>query len=137
MGFNSNKGKRKHYTQMTSLEKDIVWRKIKKVRNRDWVVTGHTLRRLAEKNINASKRDIISTLYNSRIIEYRIAYNKVERDWDERVILRSNAKVNGRYNLNVVFSLTTMRVITVWLNHTLDNHKTLDWSIYSLDMKII
>lgn len=131
-------GRRKHVSQMTAREQSVIWKRLKDVQEYEWELIPHALDRLEEKGIRASKQDVISTIYNSSIIEYRIVHNsKVENGIDERVILRSKSVVNDRYNLNVVFSLTTKRIITVWKNHVKDRHKTLDWSIYSSDMEVL
>lgn len=133
-------GKRKHMSQMTDAEINLIRKKLSKVQNDDWKLTGHALDRLTEKSIRATKQDIISTIYNSHIIEYRIVRNRNRNSksrYDERVILRSKSVVNGSYNLHAVYSLTNKVIVTVWLNHVRDWHSTLDMSIYSKDMKII
>lgn len=130
-------GRRKHVSQMTNEEKSVIWKRLNDVQEYEWKMTGHALDRLVEKGIKATKHDVVSTVYNAEIIEYRIVHNARFNSIDERVILRSKAIVNGSFNLNVVFSLTNKRIITVWNNHVKDLHSTLDWSIYSADMKVV
>ncbi len=130
-------GKRKHASQMTDREKQIIWKKLKGVQLSAWKPTNHTLERLEEKGIEATIDDLKSTIYNSDIVEYRITYNKRTRQYDERVIVRAKSIVNRCYNLNVVFSITNKKIVTTWINHINDFHTTLDWSIYSEDMQVI
>lgn len=127
-------GKRKHHSHMTEQEKVGLFIRLKSIQK--WGIVSHALQRLEEKGIEATYDDIISTIFNSEVIEYRIVHNPVIKGCDERVILRAKAIVNRCYNLNVVYSLTCEKVITVWINHIKDRHKTLDWSLYDPDMKV-
>lgn len=127
-------GKRKHRSQLTQQELDSLHGRLQDVT--DWGISHHALDRLEKKNIHATYDDIISTIFNCAIIEYKIDYNKKMNRCEERVVVRGLALTNKFYNLNVVYSLTNERVITVWLNHINDNHDTLDWSIYDESMKV-
>ena len=127
-------GQRKHSSQMSESEKSLVIEKLKSVKA--WFMSGHALDRINEKGINATLDDVISTIYNANIIEYKIDYNSRSNRCDERVVLRSRAIANEEYNLNVVYSITNKSIVTVWLNHVEDKHDTLDWSIYSEGMKV-
>lgn len=128
-------GKRKHHSQMTKREKAGLFNRLKSVQN--WGILKHALERLEQKGIDATYDDIVSTIYYSEIIEYRIVHNPAIRKYDERVILRSKAIVNRCYNLNVVFSLTDKKIVTVWMNHIRDRHKTLRWELYDANMKVL
>ncbi|AZU99010.1 hypothetical protein PQE68_gp095 [Bacillus phage vB_BanS_Sophrita] len=132
-----NSGKRKHGSQLTQDERLGLLKRLKEVREEQWVLIPHALDRLVEKEIRATKEDIVSTIKHCAIIEYRIVYNERRKMYEERVILRAKAMVNRSYNLNVVFSLTTKRIVTVWINHYRDRHATLDWSIYDKDMEVL
>lgn len=125
-------GKRKHASQMNRNEKRILWARLREIKAKEWGVKIHALDRIEEKGINATRQDLISTIHNSEIIEYKI--DDCRFGYDERVLVRANALVNGDYNLNVVYSLTTKDVITVWINHIDDKHETLDWAIYDENM---
>ena len=127
-------GKRKHASQLTVHEERALMKRLLQVEEWQWTMKQHALDRMEQKGVKASKRDVISTIYHSKIIEYKIdrAYQKC----DERVVLRSKAFVNGDNNLHVVYSLTNNEIISVWMNHKDDRHSTLDWSIYSDDMKV-
>lgn len=129
-------GKRKHCTQMKPYEVNNLWSRLKRVRDDEWKVDVHAFDRINEKGIQATREDMISTILNASIVEYKIDYDKKRNQYDERVILRSNTIVNGCYNLHVVFSLTNKRIKTVWINHVKDFHSTLDWSLYNPKMKV-
>lgn len=123
---------------MNEHEKNGLFERLKSVEKNGltWRMSGHTLDRLSEKNIKATYQDLTSMIHNAKVIEYKIDYNEFLRAPEERVVLRANAIVNQRYNLNVVYSLTNRKIITVWVNHIRDLHTTLDWSIYDKDLKV-
>lgn len=127
-------GKRKHVSQMKAYEEKNLWNRLKRVE--DWKVNKHAFDRIKEKGINATREDMISTIFNATMIEYKIDYDKKNNKYDERVVLRAKAIVNKCYNLNVVYSLTDNRIVTVWINHIKDKHETLDWSVYNPKMKV-
>lgn len=127
-------GKRKHGSQLQQEETDIISNRLKSFDN--WYMSGHALDRIIEKGIKATYDDVVSTIDNATIIEYKIDYNERSNRCDERVLLRANAVVNEVYNLNAVYSITRGVVVTVWINHINDKHDTLDWSIYDADMKV-
>lgn len=131
-------GKRKHCSQMLEPEINGLFARLKSVEKsgRKWLMAGHALDRLHEKGINATYDDVVSTIHNASIVEYKIDENKFTGRAEERVVLRANAIVNRSYNLHVVYSLSEGRIITVWINHIKDYHSTLDWSIYSSEMKV-
>lgn len=132
-------GKRKHSSQMTEMEVTGIFNRLKSVEENGlkWRMAGHTLDRLTQKGIEADYYDIVSTIHNATIIEYKIDENKFKGGTpEERVVLRSKAVVNRMYNLHAVYSLTERRIITVWINHIKDHHATLDWSIYDAEMPV-
>jgi len=132
--MNKYVGKRKHGSQLKQHEITKLFNRLKDVEQ--WKFSHHALDRLVEKGINATYDDIVSTIQNSEIIEYKINYNGRVNRCEERVVLRAKAIVNGEYNLNVVYSLATSCIVTVWINHINDNHRTLDWSIYDEKMQV-
>lgn len=127
---------RKHYSQMNDTEINGLFKRIKSVDEKKWKLSYHALDRFKGKKIQADLNDCLSAIHNSTIIEYKIDFNKRYQKFDERIVLRANALVNGCYNLNAVYSLTTNTIVTVWLNHVKDRHDTLKWEIYSADMKV-
>jgi hypothetical protein len=131
------RGRKKHYSQMTKDEKDSLFARLRGIKG--WKLSNHSLDRLVEKNIHATYYDIVSTIHKSRIIEYHIVKMK-EKDVninDERVLLRSNAVVNGDYNLHVVYSITRKKIVSVWINKVDDIHSTIDMRDYDKNVKII
>lgn len=131
-------GNRKHVSQMTEKEINGLFNRLKSVEKsgKRWSVSGHTFDRISQKGINATYEDVVSAIHNATLIEYKIDQAKFSDGVDERVVLRSKEVVNKSYNLNVVYSLTNRKVITVWINHIKDKHATLNWDIYNKDMKV-
>ena len=129
-------GKRKHGSQLKKTEEIGLWSRLKSVNDSEWGIAPHAIERIAQKRIRATRQDIISTIHNANIVEYKIDFNKKIRTYDERVVLRSKSVIHNKYNLHVVYSLTSKDVISVWLNHINDYHKTLDWSIYDKNIKV-
>lgn len=131
-------GQRKHVSQMSKREIVGLFKRLKNVEKNGskWMMSGHALNRINEKGIQATYEDVVSTIHNATIIEYKIDENKYTGKPDERVVLRAKAVVNRNYNLNAVYSLTRKCIVTVWINHINDRHATLDWSIYNSKMKV-
>lgn len=127
------RGKKKHGSQMTTQEKEYIFKKLKSVKK--WIVSKHALERIEEKGINVTYKDVVSTIHNSKIIEYHVA--KFDNKDDIRVLLRGNAIVNRNYNVHFVYSLTRGKVVSSWLNEVTDTHKTLDWRDYDEKLYII
>lgn len=127
-------GQRKFVNQMTNQEIDGLFRRLRAVRSNEWRLSGHVFDRLEEKGISATRRDVVSTIHSSELLEYKI--DERYGVCDERVLLRANAIVNDSYNLHVVYSLTNKKVVTVWINHINDRHATLKMSLYTADMKV-
>lgn len=127
-------GKRKHGSQLQQVEIDSIFKRLKSVDS--WGMSTHALDRLVEKGIEATYDDIVSTIHNASLIEYKIDYLDRANRCDERVVLRSNAIVNRMYNLHVVYSLVQNRIVTVWMNKVDDLHDTLKWEIYDENMKV-
>jgi hypothetical protein len=127
------RGKKKHYTHMSNEEKEFLFKQLKGVKN--WDISYHALERIEKKGIKATYNDIISTIHNANIIEYHLT--KFEDEKDARILLRSKSLVNKCYNLHVVFSVTRQKVVSVWLNHIDDQHKTVDMRDYNKNVRIL
>lgn len=127
--------KRKHVSQMSVQEKDFIWKRLKGVKETDWKVVDHALERIGEKGIRVTIKDLVTTIYNAELIEYKTIdkWNGVQ----ERVVLRSKSVVNRNFNIHVVYNLTEKCIVTVWMNRIKDRHKTLDWSIYDAELKVL
>ncbi|AYP68138.1 hypothetical protein PQE75_gp006 [Bacillus phage vB_BcoS-136] len=127
-------GQRKHSSQLSQQEKELIWNRLYDVN--DWKVHFHALDRLEQKSIDATYEDLVTTIFNSDIVEYKIDYNRYINRCVERVVLRSKSIVNDRYNMHVVYDISSNMIITVWINHVKDFHRTLDWSLYNENMKV-
>lgn len=132
------KNKRIHGSQLKKPQEKRIWKALKSVEEsgKTWRIRNHAFDRVKEKGINATYDDMVSTIHNSSIIEYRIFFNSTYNRCEERVVLRSKEVVNRCFNLNVVYSLSANKIITVWLNHINDDHKNLDWSLYDENMRV-
>jgi hypothetical protein len=117
------------------LEENGLWKRLKKVEEWEWEIIDHALDRLKQKGIQANRQDILSTIHNATLIEYKIDRDD-KRQPDERVVLRSKVTVNRHYNLHAVYSLTNKRIISVWMNKIDDRHRTLNWDLYDKTMKV-
>lgn len=131
-------GKRKHVSQMCDREINSLFERLKDVerKGQTWRMTGHTLKRMNEKDIQVNFEDVVSMIHNADIVEYKIDENRFSGKPEERVVLVSKFVVNKNYRLKVVYSLTERRIITTWVNHVKDTHKTLDWNLYTNNMPV-
>ncbi|MFQ3543527.1 hypothetical protein Q7A53_05525 [Halobacillus rhizosphaerae] len=127
-------GQRKHLSQMQPKEIFGIYDRLKSVKH--WRVSTHTFDRIKEKKIDATKKDLVSIIHNSRIVEYRIIRNRYTDVLEERVVLESKPNVNRKYWIKVCYSLTENKIITTWMNDANDLHSTLDRGIYSKKMKV-
>ena len=126
------RGKKRHYSQMSKEEQDYLFSRLRNVKK--WHIGDHALEQMEKKGIDVTYNDIKSTIHTSKIIEYHVA--KVKNKEEERVLLRSNAVVNGKYNLHVVYGLGTKTIVSVWLNEVDDVHKTIDMNDYDKNVVI-
>lgn len=131
-------GKRKFCSQMTFDEIKGIFKRLRGVKSsgQKWRMSDHALDRVTEKGIRADYHDIVSVIYNSCIVEYKIDRNKITGLPEERVVLQSKAVVNRSYRLKVVFNITDNSIVTVWMNHLNDTHATLDWNLYDSEMPV-
>lgn len=129
-------GRRKHGSQLSLYEKEILRNRLMSVDKNEWGISSHAMYRLKCKRIMASLEDIVSIIPSSDIIEYGITFDG-ENSYEERVVLRSKKIFNYTYNLSATFSLTNKRIITVWLNGIYDTHKSLKWNKYDPSLKVL
>ena len=112
----------KHVVQMGSSEKNKCFSKVKRWRLGKWEVTGHTLSRIMEKEIEGVH--LAYTLIDFNIIEY-----KQMKSGNERIVIRSNMSFDG-FNVCIVLDVTEGVIVTAWKNKVSDTHRTLDLSKY-------
>jgi hypothetical protein len=110
---------RKHYTQMSTAERDAVLTFVRSIHNWDIYRNPHLIERMAEKNISAD--DIICVLRNGDIIEAH-----ANNFPDIRFVLRGNV---GSKDV-CVCGTKRGTVVTAWANRPFDRHRTLDKSQY-------
>jgi len=141
-------GKRKYYTQMTEEETQSL--KFRLLSRDKWKIGTHALKmieeRLQEKgnSVKFGKEFLRKPILNGRIIEYKVDLtvraDSPEPFYDERVLLKSMETVESdsgkQYTVNIVFSLSSNRVVTVWLNSVDFHHPDVDMSIYDENMYI-
>lgn len=129
-------GKRKHFTQLQESETDGLWKRLRSIGKQEWFLIDHVYDRLNQKGIKVDKKDIINTVDNAFIIEYKIDHHARMDKYEERVVLRSRRQIQGGHNLHVVYSLTDKKIVSVWTNHKSDMHFNLDWTKYDANMKV-
>ncbi len=127
-------GMRKHRSQFTQLELNSITSRLKSIER--WKLCHHALDRMRERQINVTYDDVVSTIHNCKVFEYKIDYHKKTNRCQERVGVLGNAVINHCYNLNVVYNLSNSQIVSAWLTRVDDLHYTLDWSLYNKDMKV-
>lgn len=112
----------KHVLQMNSSEIDKCFSKVKRWKLGEWKITGHTLSRIMEKEIE--ELHLAYSVIDFNIIEY-----KQMKSGNERIVIRSNMSFDG-FNVCAVLDVTKGVVVTAWKNRVSDTHRTLDLSKY-------
>lgn len=151
-GFNraSKNQIKKHISQITDLEKELLTKRLKNIDLDSLELSEHLLSKL-HTNFN---EDIIKNILKDndiikKIIEFNINKDKKGNVYDCRILIRDNNiyKVNllnyitGKEethpaNICFVYSLTFNRIITVYWNKSNDNHSTINMSQYkNIDIK--
>ena len=76
-------------------------------------------------------------IYKPYIIKALHNYNIIEFNCDKgcKVVIRST--VNDKYNLCMSIDIINNSLVTIWINSTTDNHRTIDMSNYNnkIDIK--
>lgn len=138
----TNKQVKKHYTQMTMIEKEFLKNKLHNLNKENIYVSKH----LANKFIGYSL-DIVKELpFRDDVIDLIIEFNSTPMNEyiDKRVLLRTNESyivdINGvleECNLCIVYSIINGKIITAYWNLNEDNHKTVNWNRYNENLEII
>ena len=128
---------KKLYTQMTPEEIERCYVAINNVANKYWKISSH----LKEKStVSWSLKDIMDTIRGGAfdIIEY----NRV-RD-DIRVVISSyktySVEIDGKETtciMNICISVKHNKIITLWYNDILDDHKTINMNRYNKDLEVV
>lgn len=127
--------KKKHVSQMEPPEKVKLHNKLNNIMSNNWDLSNHCLEKLNDRKIYVFRKDILEVLNHYELIEYKTI--TTDREVRERIIVRDLNKTNGKYNLHVVFDITRMCVISVWLNHCKDRHKSINMSVYDSRLEIL
>ena len=121
---------RKHYTQFTNEEMEVINQKQKKAFVKGFAK--HAIERMNEREVNEffSKNDFYKTVRNGNVIEVSNRGNN-----DVRMLVRSKFSKQGK-NLVLSYSFKWKKVVTCWTNETNDNHATINMKLYNEDMDV-
>ena len=127
---------KKLYTQMTTEEIERCYIAINNIANKYWKISKH----LKEKSeVSWNLKDIMNTIRTGTfdIIEY----NRI-RD-DIRVVINSykvyNVDIDGKETkctMTICLSIKHNKIVTLWYNDLLDNHKTINMNRYNKDLEV-
>lgn len=124
---------KKHYTQMSEEELDLIESSINQLKPYEIKVSKHLQKKLAEE----IKMNTIAIVKMLNTKEYKVIEYNTTRG-DKRVLLRGTethmTKLNGKEqkaNICVVISLLNKRLVTAYFNSESDNHSTLDLRRYN------
>ena len=116
---------KKHYKQMNKAEKIFLREKVNAVDK--WNFAGHALRAMSERNI--TKEEVIDAIDKYAIVEFN------DNNSEARILIRGHG-VFGDCNICCVTAPKLKTIITVYFNHILDEHYTLDITKYNEKMDI-
>lgn len=126
---------KKHISQMTDSEIETLSKAISRllINVRGLRFGKHAVKRIIDRQIDGSR--IFEAMKEYEIIEYN-QKDFGEGTMDNRVLLRGRKLIDNS-NFCVVLSLSTRKVITVYLNNAKDRHNTLNINNYNEDLKIL
>lgn len=116
---------RKHVSQMSLEEVNYC---LNLVQGTEWITTDHVEERLKEKGGDLGL--LFETIGYGDLVEFH------RRNGSNRLLFRGTRAVHN-YVPCVVVAPGNSRVITVFWNHVLDNHRTIDMSRYNEELDII
>lgn len=125
---------KKHISQMSEEEKDLLNERVADVDIPTVEVTKYTVNRIHQRFDDITLLDVAEVFLRHTIIEYNT------NSGDQRILLRGTENVKDgkdKYNVCIVYSVRNNRLITAWLDHFLDNHKTLRIEEYTKDLDIL
>ena len=127
---------KKLYTQMTPEEIEKCYVAINNVANKYWKISCH----LKEKtSVTWSLKDIMNTIRGGSfdIIEYNRTGN------DIRIVVNSyktySVDIDGKETkctMTICLSIKHNKIVTLWYNDLLDNHKTINMNRYNKDLEV-
>ena len=137
---------KKHYTQMTERDINILYAElynIKKLKK-----SSHLIEKIENNEVTLRMKDVYKSLHHPNIKNNIIEYNETYRERENRIVQRVLIRLLPIRNLKianvgvvpcytyVVIDLTTKQIITSYLNHVEDNHKSIDMSRYKGNMVV-
>lgn len=109
---------RKHYSQFSREEIERMQARIAElIPSR--IYTHHAEEKMAQLNIREEQ-----IAWQGKIIEFN------HNQGDSNVLIREQSGICW------VMSLNTGKIITIWRNNPYDNHRTLNWSLYTRQIQI-
>jgi hypothetical protein len=123
--INEVKEIKKHYTQMTIAEKNV----LKMLIRGKFQITRHCTQRMKERRIKID--EVNQTINDGNIIEYYLANGE-----ESRVLLRGRISFRNMVTC-VVVDINTNVVITAYKNFHLNNHQNIDLSEYDETLNIL
>jgi hypothetical protein len=129
MRVNFKRGEvKKHYSQMTDLEKDFLMRKFFAIPKQEWRFTDYSKARFEQRNIDP--QHFLTLWQNPELIEYH------KKDGTNRILLRSQFQ-KDEMEVCAVFDLTNKVIVTVWLNWMNNQHQNLVIEMYDQRVDIL
>lgn len=124
---------KKHYTQFTVQEQKELERMQKHLKIGKY--TPHGKKRMKERGIDKIFQhvDFLETIICGNIIEVKLLKKKKK---EMRILFRSKFARQG-YNLVVSYSVTHKEIVSAWLNHSTDDHSTVDLTKYNDDLDVM
>jgi hypothetical protein len=119
------RGIRKHHTQMTAEEKNV----LKMLIRGKFQVTQHSLQRMKERRITVE--EVNQTINDGNIIEYHLINGE-----ESRVLLRGRVPFRDRVTC-VVVDINNNIVVTAYKNYYLNNHPNSDMSDYDATLNVL
>lgn len=116
---------RKHISQMS--EEEITYCK-SFLKTKEWFMSGHVEGKLKERGGDLGL--LLETIGYGELIEYH------KRNGTSRLLLRSNRAIHN-YVPCVVVAPLAGRIITVYWNHILDHHRTIDMERYNPNLDVM
>ena len=127
---------KKLYSQMTSEELERCYIAINNAAGKHWKISKH----LKEKSsVSWNLKDIMKTIRDGSfdVIEYNRTGN------DIRIVVNSyktySVDIDGKETtctMTIVLSIRHNKIVTLWYNDILDDHKTINMNRYNKDLEV-
>lgn len=131
----TNNQRKKHYTQFTKKELELIEQRLSQLNFN--VIVG-SIHLQTKKAITYNVEDVRNVINNHDVIEYNLT--KKRGMYQKRVLLKGKDVVEtdqGKANLCIVVNLKTAEIVTAYYNIIGDDHRTINWDRYDSSLKII